>query len=476
MKTKSVFLLTIFLLIVFFNAFSNTITVTTSTDSITGSLRDAITNAQSGDEIIFDNSLTNLYIGEQIIINKSLSIIGNPGLTIQGQEDFRVFEINGTNTITVNIKNLKLGEYPTFLSRNNVQGGIILINNSNAVVNIEFCYFNMVVGGGYINTTCGGNGGAIAQLGGSVNISNCTFNGCHAGRGNYTAGGKGGAIYQEAGNLEITNCTFYNNRSGELGGSYEGYCGAGGAIYTTYSTISITNCTFYNNNTHTYYFNTTTYESISDDSYNIWTYNSTETITNSIIANSSWGRTIYNSFSSGGYNIISQNSSELNMDGITTGNVYNSPEFENGGELSDSDFWIPTIALSNTSCAIDALPVDGNGAPAFDQRGFTRVNNIDIGAYEYGGSQNGIEANTLTNDNLVEIYPNPSTGIVNVKFNNENNNNLFTLEILNSLGQTLYSKEIENTNIEQISLLYKGLYFVKITSKNVIQTKKVIIN
>jgi hypothetical protein len=503
MKTRNLLIMITISIIVSSKAFSNTIVVTTGNDSITGSLRDAIDKAQSGDEITFDKSLTEIILGEQIIIDKSITISGNPNLLIHALcKVTRIFEIDGSEAITVNINNLKLGIVHYYFNDSvsyETNGGIILIKNTQSTVNIAFCYFvheNNCNSGGIKGAICyhypngqvkvfyGQNGGAIAQDGGVLNISNCTFSRLSAAYNFYV--GKGGAIYQKSGELNLTNCTFYANTAG--------YCscgvvfGEGAAIYSANSIVAITNCTFCENIICKTYDNP--YAPSFQDTYTIVLNNSDLAIKNSIFYNNNvddWtgrrddDRDIYDSINSGGYNIFQQET-WLKLKGVDTSDLfYCNPGFVlkkpsvNSKPivvLSTSAFWIPVCALDIAGCAIDALPADGNGAPLFDQRGFTRHNAPDIGAYEYAGvNPTGVSANKI---DVIKIYPNPSSGIINLQINDQQIHN--KVEIYNSLGQIIYSKEIGDNNIEQISLSNKGLFFVRISNRNSFQIKKVIIN
>ncbi len=58
-------------------ASAETIIVTTGEDSGTGSLRQAVTDAENGDVIVFDNNITTIYFAGVIKIDKNITISGN---------------------------------------------------------------------------------------------------------------------------------------------------------------------------------------------------------------------------------------------------------------------------------------------------------------------------------------------------------------------------------------------------------------
>jgi photosystem II stability/assembly factor-like uncharacterized protein len=419
MKSRSVLLISIIWTILSVNCYSKTIIVTTGTDSIPGSLRDAINIAQSGDVIIFDNSLTTINLGEQLYINKSLTISGNPNLTIIDTRRIiteslntsavhRLLEVTGTNAIVLNISNLKFSKSYEFVGDSvsyTLNGKIILIRNENAIVNIDNCHFSpgttyssghphyYYYPNGNIMFFNGQNGGGIAQYGGVLNITNSTFSNLEAGGSFYW--GAGGAICQFSGSLNLTNCTFYSN-SVMSNVDRKRSVGPGSAIYAQGSSnISVINCTFCEHtNSYTYYPPPGQGGPITWATYTITVFdNSNLEIKNSIFYNNhseyDSDLAVYtgSTFNSGGYNIFNQYIST--SDGAASSDLFKSnPGFVlNNGRvvLSNSTFWIPVCRLDAAGSAVDALPANGNGAPQYDQRGHFRINTPDIGACEFEG-------------------------------------------------------------------------------------------
>ncbi len=82
----------------------------------------------------------------------------------------------------------------------------------------------------------------------------------------------------------------------------------------------------------------------------------------------------------------------------------------------------------------------------------------------------GLEENTSIND--IEIYPNPSSGLVNVHLNNLPIQN-FQLHIYNSAGKCIITQNISGS-ITTLQLTQKGLYIIVISDGNQLFTKKII--
>lgn len=125
--------------------------------------------------------------------------------------------------------------------------------------------------------------------------------------------------------------------------------------------------------------------------------------------------------------------------------------------------------LQNPSPAIDNGSV--TDAPNTD---FTNTNRpygtgIDIGAYEYNPTLN---TKTISAQNLnTEIYPNPSNGILTIK-----SKAILKIELIDVLGRTVKSI---NTNANKItldlSLQKQGLYVIKVSTRNGVEQRKIIL-
>ena len=86
-----------------------TITVTNTNNAGAGTLRQAITDAAAGDDIIFSVTGTITLTTGELAINKNLTING-PGsssLTISGNNSSRIFYIDGSS-VTVNLSGLTI--------------------------------------------------------------------------------------------------------------------------------------------------------------------------------------------------------------------------------------------------------------------------------------------------------------------------------------------------------------------------------
>lgn len=75
-------------------------------------------------------------------------------------------------------------------------------------------------------------------------------------------------------------------------------------------------------------------------------------------------------------------------------------------------------------------------------------------------SASTVGVNELSNNHSLQLYPNPSTGLVNIKF--DNIESVKSVEVLDVMGRVLVS--IKESDVQQIDLsaLSKGLYFMQI--------------
>jgi len=230
-----------------------TFTVTNTNDSGTGSLRDAITQANSvpntADTIVF-SSLFNTpqtisLTSGQINVTDSVTITG-PGAnlltvrrdaTLPATTQFRIFNVGGTGVINVTMQGLTItGGNPTgTVGRGTTgDGGGILLSDDNLTLD------GVVVSGNTSGTE--GGGIAVQEIGGNLVIRNSTISGNTASGVPATGGfgGSGGGIYFAfRGSLFLENSTVSGNVSsgGEGGGIYF-YGFTAGGVTIRNSTIS----------------------------------------------------------------------------------------------------------------------------------------------------------------------------------------------------------------------------------------------
>ena len=214
---------------------SNLITVTSNADSGIGSLREAISSAQPGDTIQFAPGLANqtiTLISGQLDINKNLIIDGSnaPGLTISGNDSYRVFDIrnNPSFNSTVTLRNLIIANgRATGTSYEGAGGGIR--TETGTTLTVENSQFRN-------NTSSSEGGGAIwGASRTTTTVINSQFDGNDATLSQTERGGGAIAVESES-LLTVRDSQFTNNRGTN-----------GGAINTVLTSLTVENSTFTNN-------------------------------------------------------------------------------------------------------------------------------------------------------------------------------------------------------------------------------------
>lgn len=205
-----------------------TLTVTNLNDSGAGSLRQACTDAVSGDDIVFDAALAGtLQFNTEIDLGtKDLTITGNvngggaPSIVLDGRSVNRLFVTSAQ--LTLNQLEVSRG------SALYAYGGAILIGDG--TLTCVGCIFSGNVAR---------RGGAIGRASGTTSTvvcTDCTFHANSATDGTQSA--EGGAIW--ASFVTCTNCRFLNHST--FAGNNHAY---GGAIYA--GSVSCVGCTFSDN-------------------------------------------------------------------------------------------------------------------------------------------------------------------------------------------------------------------------------------
>ena len=215
-----------------FNAYSATLQVTNENDAGSGSLRQTIADAASGDVIVFapDVNYITLTSGEIIINNKTLTINGGSGnsrVTLNGNNNSGIFIIfnpliGGIQNAAMNINNLI---FTKAKEGTNSDGSAVSLHNT--TLTTTNCIFT--------ENSSRGTGGAIyvsaiPAFTATLNAINCTFS--------KNSSRDGGAIYVYNANFTADGCTFTENSADSNGG----------AVYVIISSSFIaTNCAFTEN-------------------------------------------------------------------------------------------------------------------------------------------------------------------------------------------------------------------------------------
>lgn len=86
--------------------------------------------------------------------------------------------------------------------------------------------------------------------------------------------------------------------------------------------------------------------------------------------------------------------------------------------------------------------------------------------------QNGELQNNLDSEHEISIYPNPSSGIVNISIGNQEDHQVV---IKDALGRVLVSREIRSNEIIDLSQYATGVYYIWIGNENYQKTERLII-
>ncbi|MGB3535700.1 MAG: choice-of-anchor Q domain-containing protein [Microcoleaceae cyanobacterium] len=209
------------------------------------SLREAVTEANPGDNIEFDISLANgtiTLINGELVIDKDLTIAGDTdadsetrNITIDANGNSRIFKIDNGNNIVdqfVEISGL------TITGGQEIDGGGIYntedltLRNSTITGNAGTEDSNY-----FIYYYSGGIGGGI-YTSGTLRLDESIIS-------ENTSGISGGGIHSNNGTLTLTSSVITGNRS--VSGNIFGRIGNGGGVSASSSTVNITNSTISNN-------------------------------------------------------------------------------------------------------------------------------------------------------------------------------------------------------------------------------------
>lgn len=327
-----------------------TFTVTNTNDSGTGSLRQAIIDADAtpGTDTIIIPTGTYVLTTGPMQINDDVIITGAGAATtiIDGNNASRLFETRGSSTTTMSGITIQNGD-------NGGNGAGVLVDNT-SILNLSDAILTNIDG-------TGGQGGAF-HVHGTLNLNRVLI-------ANNLADHGAGIYFHNAVGGTLTNVTFSGNTA-----FYEG-----GGIWTD-TPITVINSTFTLNN--------------ANDAGGIYSIGALVQISNTIVSGNTAATAnddVLGNFSSSGYNLIE-------VVGGATGFVGSDITglSANIDILADNGGPTRTHALLAGSPALNAgTPT---GAPAVDQRGITRDAVPDIGAFEYTASAFVSKSEFMVND------------------------------------------------------------------------------
>lgn len=197
-------------------------TVTTSNDSGSGSLREAIiaANASPDDDVItIGVSTVNLTSALPPLANNGTLTITGSSVTVTrtGVAAFRIFEVSSGAHVTLDGLTITNG------SDGSSGGGIY---NSGGTLTLTGCTLS-----GNTASDVGGSGGGIFSTLGVLSLTNTVLSG-------NSAHNAGGGIYLDGGTATITGSTFSNNVIVDLGNGGGIASGGGAAVTVTATTFS----------------------------------------------------------------------------------------------------------------------------------------------------------------------------------------------------------------------------------------------
>jgi len=375
--------------------------VTNSSDSGAGSLRQAVSNANSNpgaDSIQFDSGISAITLTSgQLSPTGQLSIIGlgDNILSISGNNSSRIFNIVSGATVTISDLTIAQGSVATSASGGGVSNsGTLTLNNI------------------ILRNNSGGNSGGGIANNGTLTLSNSSI---------YSNLAQFGGGVNNSGTLNISNSSIYSNLA---------TAGSGGGVNSGGGTLNLTNSSIYSNSA------SSTGGGVAN------TFSSIANITDSAINN--------NTTSSNGGGIQSSGAAQLTITNTTINN--NSATAGSGGGVQNNGTLTLTTSSINSNSASS-----GGGVNNTNTSGNVNLTNntINSNSASSGGGVNNSGTLNLTNNTLSNnlassqgggVFNSNTSGNVNLTNNTLSNNSassqgggVYNNGILNLTNSTLSS-------------------------------------
>lgn len=406
--------------------------------------------------------------GSSIITNSS--ILNNNAISSGGNYDYGGgMYITGSANVNIINSDISFNNIPTGTSRS-YGGGIYTTGanlsltdcsvNSNDIQGSSYCYgggiyitsqSNLSVRGGEIDgnklsNTSRTYGGGVYITGSSANFNQVKITNQDMTTTSFSKGNGLAAVSNSS--LIMQNCLISDNM---IAGTSSNYTGGGIASESSYLELNF--CTVANNN------------KVGGGAMNgsgISFTGSTDTlrVTNSIIYNPNPSSEINFSGS-----LSEMNYSDVRGGQAGTGNINSLPSF-----VSLTDYHLqstsPCLELANPASLV-MIDIEGNVRPSV---GSTVA---DMGCYEITTTSTGFDDNNLKD--IVSIYPNPTTEYISIKGLNDIKE-LDKIEIISYTGKIVLSLSQFKENRIDVSNLKPGIYFLNFSTKQGINTIKLLKN
>ena len=103
----------------------------------------------------------------------------------------------------------------------------------------------------------------------------------------------------------------------------------------------------------------------------------------------------------------------------------------------------------------------------------TQTSNANFSGVSLTWTPNGVGIENNLKNEEISVFPNPSTGLVNINFSNEYKGNIF---VTNVLGATIFKEEIEILKTEKkaidLSRFPNGIYYINIQNEEKTEIKE----
>lgn len=172
---------------------------------------------------------------------------------------------------------------------------------------------------------------------------------------------------------------------------------------------------------------------------------------------------------------------------ISVKNVGNTDEvrFSTFTELNNDTFIVERSYGDNNWVPVSGIKGAGNSSQRIDysvkinlydsdaKKRYYRVKQIDFnGDFDYS------PITSISSEPVVGFYPNPANQGHTITFSLANFDELFEskLLVINSLGKVVFSRDFTGSNVFEVSELAKGVYSVRIESREISRAEKLVIN
>jgi len=150
------------------------------------------------------------------------------------------------------------------------------------------------------------------------------------------------------------------------------------------------------------------------------------------------------------------------------------------GNINATGDWLLNTAQDSLTMDLDKFQINTLDQDSLVLKTSAIKFGLEVNTFLKFVSNPSLSVDNFNFNRYIEVFPNPASDKLNLKFNDLVTSNLKEIVILNTLGKYVFTSPLDNSDLQSVSLesLSNGIYFIKIMdeSNTAIAVKRFVVN